>query len=141
MIELNQQITVHPNSAYTFIQNGRIVTELKLDQYYPYCRLEMFKPLERTRTIEPDEFIITKIVTYTEYVMTKPIKLAAFGIPSGASTADEIYSTRMYIKSDINPDVELISCEYWRDPSSFEGHLTLEQIQRTLDGIFYIQRR
>jgi len=135
-LELTKEIIVPANTAFIFIQNGQILSEATLDQYNPYCKLEMRAPVNNNRTLTPSIFVIINIYTQTEYVLSGPITIAAIGIPIGATTADEIYSTRLIVKSNKNPGVEKINCEYWRDPSSFEGHLTTRQIQLTLQGLF-----
>ena len=135
-LELTKEIFVPSNTAFIFIQNGMTISEAALDQYNPYCKLEMKKPINNNRTLTPSRFVIINIYTQTEYVLSNPVKIAARGTPFGTTTADEIYSTILIVKSDENPEVEKISCEYWRDPTSFEGHLTEEQIQETLKGLF-----
>lgn len=137
-IELNQPIKIDPNSAYIFMQNGHFISESDLNNYYTYCKLEMYKPVEIPRTIKPAKFIIKKIVSQIEYVMTKPVKLAMSGSLIADGSGIELYFTTLYLESDINPGVELLSCEYWRDPTSFKGHVTLKDIKQTLEGIFQI---
>ena len=136
---LHSSIQFPAFSAAVDIQYGNIRSGFGLDQYRPHCRLEMKSQSDQARLIRPGSFSIYKISNYIEYVMLQPIKVAGRGVNLTSSVTDEIYSTTLYLKSEQQPEIELLACQHWEDPSNFPAHLTLEQIQQTLDGLMTIE--
>ena len=138
---LHKPIRFPDYSATVNIQAGQIKSGLfSLDNYHPNCRLELRGQSGGIRTIEPDRFTIYKIDTQIEYVMNKnPVKLAGWGLHMANSVSDMVYSTILYLKSEKQPQVELLSCQHWEDPTNFPAHLTLQQISQTLAGLFTIE--
>lgn len=137
---LHKPIRFPAYSAMVNIQDGEIKSGLfALDQYYPNCRLELRSQSDEVRTIQPDRFTIYKISDHIEYVMRRPVMVAAWGIDLANSVSDEIYSTILYLKSAQQPDVELISCQHWVDPTDFPAHLNLREIQKALDGLMTLE--
>ena len=139
-LTLQRAIRFPAYSATVNIQNGEIKGRLfSLDQYYPNCRLELKSQASEPRIIQPGRFTIYKITNYIEYVMQRPVKLAGRGINLVNSATDQIYITTLHLKSDQQTEVELLSCQHWEDPTSFPAHLSLKQIQQTLDGLMTLE--
>jgi len=136
---LLQSIRFPGYSAAVTIQYGELRTGFRLDQYYPNCRLELRSQSPNPRIIEPDRFTIYKVHTNIEYVMNKPVMTAGFGLHLADGTSDQIYSTILYLKSEKQPEVELLSCQRWEDPTNFPEHLSVDQIKQTLDGFFTLE--
>lgn len=136
---LHQPIRFPAYSATITIQYGELRQGFRLDQYYSNCRLELRSQSPNTRIIEPDRFTIYKIHTNIEYVMSKPVMVAGLGLHLADGTSDQIYSTIFYLKSEKQPEVELLSCQRWEDPTNFPEHLSVDQIRQTLDGFFTLE--
>lgn len=136
ILELTQAVKIPAYTASIMIQSGTIQSDSSIDQYYPNCRLEMKRPVDTIRQLVPGPFVITKVVTETEFAQRLPVMVASISTIY-ASMYDQVYSTIIYLKSKKNPGIELLACEYWRDPS-FATHLSMKQIKTTLDGIFII---
>jgi len=139
-LTLNEAIRVPPHSAQIMIQNGKIKSNTGIDQYAPYCRLEMKGQKKYPRTIQPGTFLVTGISRETDYVMSNPVKVASLGFMFSSGITDEIYSTTLYLKSATQNDVELITCEWWEDAELIGArHLTMQQIQQTLAPLFDLE--
>lgn len=136
--KLQQGIHFPAYTALVNLQNGTQKSGFKLDQYYPHCTLELKTQSSSYRIIQPDVFTLVKIQTQTEYVMKPGIKYASLGTLLADNSSDIIYKTVFYLKSENQPDVELLSCQHWDDPSTHPYHLSLAQIEQTLNGIFII---
>ncbi len=137
---LNEAIRFPAYNAAVNIQNGKVKGGLfSIDNYHPNCRLELYSQSPNARIINPDRFTIYKIHTNIEYVMNKPVMLAGRGWHMADGTTDQIYITILYLKSEKQAEVELLSCQHWEDPGHFPTHLSLDQIKQTLDGLFIVE--
>jgi len=137
---LNDTIRFPAYSATVNIQNGQVRSGLfSLDKYYPNCTLELRSQANSARLIKADRFIIYKVTTGIEQVMNKPVVVAGPGFHLADGATDDAYITKMYLKSEKQKDVELMSCQHWEDPTSFPSHLTLKQIQQTLGNLFTLE--
>jgi hypothetical protein len=46
-----------------------------------------------------------------------------------------VFSTRLALRSDRQPDIYRLTCMYWGSPG-FDAHLTITDIRRTLTPLF-----
>ena len=136
---VNEPIRVAAGSAWVYIQNGQAGRYNIIDQYYANCRMEMKRPANKTRIIQPDQFIISRIATTIESVLAKPIVMASLGYNMSFSATADNYITIFYLKSSKQPDVELMSCQHWEDPTVFPKFLTSKQIIETLGALVTIK--
>jgi len=136
--KLQQGIHFPAYTAAVTIQNGSQKSGFKLDQYYPFCTLELKTQSSSYRIIQQDTFTVYKVNAYTEYVMKPGVHYASLGLLLANNSSDIVYKTVFYLKSENQPDVELLSCQHWDDPSTHPYHLSLKQIKQTLNGVFII---
>lgn len=134
---LNSAITIPANDAHARIQNGKVVTSywMGVDAYYPNCSFELYSRAEVERVIEPDTFIITRVVRETENVRLQLPAVVASGGVAGGGVTDTESITIMNLKSDKQPEVMRMSCQHWDDPNE-ATHLNIKQIRKTLDPLF-----
>lgn len=136
--KLQQGIHFPPYTAMVSLQNGTQKSGFKLDQYYPHCTMELKTQSSSYRIIKPDTFTVEKVITHTEYVLKPGVKYASLGMQLANNSSDIIYKTIFYLKSENQPDVELLSCQHWDDPATHAYHLSEEQIKQAMNGIFII---
>lgn len=116
----------------------------RLDHYEPHCKFETYSMKSDTKTIEPDSFLISKVVRWDNYA-SQPIKLAqarigiGFGIYGSADSPSFVnIATEMFLKSEKQPDVYRLVCSQWEDPAE-ANHVTINQIRRTLGDTFTLE--
>ena len=141
---LNQTLKIPAHYASVYIQGGEIMTYGKVDHYYPNCELELSTVSEKPQQVVPDSFTIYKVVQDNQTVSQGPVKVAGLGLlmlasgggggGDGGSDLDE-YSTIMYIRSDLQPEVLSLNCQHWEDQTD-TGHLSIQQVKTTLGNIF-----
>lgn len=137
---LNDTIRFPPNSASIDIQNGQVRSGLfSIDKYNPNCTLELRSQSNDTRLIRPDRFTIYRINFNIEQVLNQPVMVAGFGFHMADGSTDDIYITRLYLQSETQKEVELMTCQHWEDPTNFPDYLTRQQIQQTLGGLFTLE--
>jgi hypothetical protein len=132
---LNKNITIPPNRARVFIQNGHLLKANAVDQYYPFCEFEILTLSDQSQTIQTDRFQI--------HELSKQMKTSRQQLRYASTSLDHLdqpliaYNTVMYLTSSRQPDVYRLSCMYWTD-DNMDNHLTLEQIRKTLGKLFSI---
>ena len=147
-IEVNQQLTIPSNSGRVYLQYGKVVSAKEKDRYQPHCWFLSWKVLETPQVIKPDTFTVVSTQKQEDLVQrdlrlklasNSPRASAGIGITIGG-TMDPLagdaplateYITQIHIHSDGQPDIRMLECNHWDDPSSGE-HLTVEQMQAAL---------
>ncbi len=76
---LHQSLTVPDGQARVFIQGGRVMGKIELNQYLPHCNFEVEQLSDGNTTIEPDTFNVTGVATGWDRVVAAefPLRLAA----------------------------------------------------------------
>lgn len=139
-IQLNQTLSIPPQLARVYFQNGKIVRKLEVDQYRPSCNILSFKVIDSEQTIVPDSFEIVRVRNNSEllqksYPMLASKKYIGIGVfDNGLSPMAEIFITLLEIRSSKNPDIKQLECLAWRKPHS-NDYLTIPDIQQSLGDI------
>jgi len=115
-----------------------------LNRYYPHCKFETWQMQDSEKTVEPDTFVIHKVVRWDDYAM-QPIQMASSRVsagigvhlngsdPSPINTAME-----MFLHSERQPDVYRLICSQWEDATE-ANHVTINQIRHALGDTFSLQ--
>jgi hypothetical protein len=145
---LRRELSILPHTAGVSLQYGKVMDGKLVDVYYPNCRLEVRTITETAQTIQPDTFVISKVVEDTEVVQTKPITLAVtetganfyagVGMRNNGGPSSEIYITEFWLSSKSQPDVLRMTCQHWEDPHD-GNHVTIDQIRSTLGKVFILE--
>jgi hypothetical protein len=143
-IIIRQPLTIPANKATSYLQYGKPVSYAQVDQYYPHCWLTSWKVLNKSQTIKPGIFIVTRVLKYDDLVslegkvqVASNNNLTSGRITGGGPTASE-YKTELIINSDAQPDIRRLICSHWGDPS-FGEHLTVNQMQAALGGFVHLE--
>ena len=147
-IEVKQELTIPPNHGRVYLQYGKVVSAKEKERYQPHCWFLSWKVLETPQVIKPDTFTVVSTqkqedivqrASYLKLASNSPRGSVGTGISIGgvmdplggdAPLAAE-YITQIHIQSDRQPDIRMLECNHWDDPSSGE-HLTVEQMQAAL---------
>ncbi len=146
-LKLNRAIVIPGETASLHIQDGEPKPQQlnPVENYRPYCVLNVRNRMAATQTINPDTFTITRVFLNEELV-SLPVKFASLtmtaGYPglylgAGGYTAVS-YVTEIYLESSTQPDVVSLDCKQWDDPA-MGAHLTLQEIKLALGELFTIQ--
>lgn len=142
---LRESVTIPPSLAGVFLQGGQIKPLSQINQYYPYCKFELWKIRDAPQTVQPDEFTITKVTQeITHSVDAGQIQLAdiAIGIGIHAGMDDgpsvQTYATRLNLRSEKQPEVFRLSCGQWAYPATGQ-HVSISEMRRALGEIFTLR--
>ena len=122
ILKLNKTITIPSRSAGIRIQNGKIA-EGRIDAWNTNCRFEVRDPAKTNQDIQPDKFTITQL-----------------GVEYHINDASESQNmrTNFYLKSDKQPQVSLLMCQAWFNPSDAR-HVMLSEVQQAVGELFTFQ--
>jgi len=146
-LQLNKAIVIPGESASLHIQDGEPRTQPlnPVENYRPYCIIEVRDRMAATQTIHPDVFKVTRVVRNEEIVSLIP-RLASvdmiaantgFHMGSGGHTA-VVYATEMYLESSTQPNVTKLVCQQW-DDATVGTHLNLNDIKLALGDLITVQ--
>jgi len=146
IIELKQGLTFSPGSSRVYIQDGEVSNRRGIDDYRPWCQFYLYESkddMKHRRTIEPDQFTVINASQRVDYVLAKPLEVAAVGFGSpymyardeaGAQTL----ATTMKLKSAKQPQVHELKCAV-SDDMRRENFVSVNKIQATLGEIAHLQ--
>ncbi len=133
---LNQPLTIFPNRASTYIQNGSVNPD-GYSEYEPYCRFALRNVSDQARRIAPGTFQVRKVQNQDYYAGRGRFPLLV-QLGSSDSPSRRFYSTALYLHSKEQPEVYSLTCGEWLYP--YEGrHLTLSGMQAVLGNVFTLR--
>ncbi|MDR9435601.1 MAG: hypothetical protein RI563_01895 [Thiohalophilus sp.] len=141
---LHEPLTLPSRTVSLWFQNGKQQPEANLDRYYPHCKFETLRMQDAPKTVEPDSFMIHKVVRWDDYAM-QPVRLAASRLISGLMAGDSDggpshvnTTTEMFLRSARQPDVYRLICSQWEDAAE-ANHVTINQMRRVLGETFTLK--
>jgi hypothetical protein len=144
-LTLKQDAVIPPNLAGFLLQNGQILPQSQINQYYPYCKFEVLKIRDNPQSIQADTFSIVKVTQAIDHsVDAGQIKLAGLAIGIGMGMSDgggssvQTYATRLNLRAEKQPEVFRLSCGLWDYPEQGK-HLTINEIRKALGNLFTLQ--
>lgn len=139
---LHEPLALPPRTVSLWFQNGE--QQQDLDRYYPHCKFETLRMQDNPKTVEPDSFMIHKVVRWDDYAM-QPVRLAASRLISGLMAGDSDggpshvnTTTEMFLRSARQPDVYRLICSQWEDAAE-ANHVTINQIRGVLGETFTLK--
>ena len=84
-LQLQQELRIPANELAVYIQNGRVVRNSEVQHYYPFCKFELRQMSATTRTVRPDEIMVTKssqqrLKGGTALAAPRPVMVAGRGL-------------------------------------------------------------
>lgn len=135
---LKQGIPVKANLGRTFIQNGNILPEHRINIYYPHCSLTTDTLVNHHRIIKPTVFEIYRVEDDVEYAQ-RYIQYAAINFFSNSDGPTIIgNASYYYLHSPDEPDIRTLECVQWGSPEDVR-YLSIREIRATLGDIFTLE--
>jgi len=116
--ELMQPVTIPAKTRRVFFQGGKLMTIHNVNEYLPYCELQVSIARGAPQTVNPDEFIVFKVYQSLRFqVGQAPLRLAATRDQDGVE-AFQLVATVMELYSSRQPDVSRLVCAAWGLPQN-----------------------
>lgn len=142
-LTLTHHLTIPAEQVAAFLQGGEVVASGRINQYYPHCKFELQRRLDKAQTVQPDSFEITKVVQEIGHsVALDGLQLAGVSVGIGINIGSrgdgaslQTHSTRMTLRSARQPGVFRLSCGQTALP--YEGrHVSINEMRKALGGVF-----
>ncbi|MGB5396341.1 MAG: hypothetical protein WBN96_04280 [Gammaproteobacteria bacterium] len=134
---LNQVIDIAPDQVAVHMQNGKLMEYSAMNHYQPHCKFEIYTMAETPRQVQPDSFLITRVVDNMEMTSLRPSTMA--GLMTALDGPDIVtYATYLYLSSAKQPDVFRMSCMHWED-ISVRRYLSISEMRRAMGERFSLQ--
>ena len=121
---LLKPIEVENDDNIVYFQRGTVVKKNGIYANAPYCWLQLNKPTQTKRTIQPQNFQVTN-VTYDVHAQ-------------GGRTNEQVSTTYFTLKAGKDGETDHIACG-WPGEMAKPYFLAPEEIESVLDGYFSIE--
>jgi hypothetical protein len=128
-VTLNRDFPIRGYRSNEYIQGGEIQPYESIQQYNPYCKLELREIADTERIIKPETFNVTRVHQQTEFAGFRKRLLAGDG-SSGLITS----TTYLFLESEQRPDIFRLSCSRL-DESFYARQASVGEMQDTLGNI------
>lgn len=135
-VRLNQPLTIPADAATVRLQYGRIVPRNSVQEYDPYCVVELNTVRAEPQVLQPGRFEVwrvTRSVSTITAALASPLIKAAFA-DDGAPTF-LYYLTEFRLRDRAQPNLRGMTCA-WNQMApgnrSRMRHLTLDEIRHAL---------
>lgn len=120
---LNQSLSIPAKTAQVRLQSGEIRSAGAIKKYYPNCNFHLRTRTDAPQTVEPDEFVISKVV-YDDHIV--------------AGDNIQRYYTEMHLRSAKQPNVFMLTCQQWNKPPD-SSYVTVDQTRVVLGEMFVLE--
>lgn len=132
---LKKQVTVPAGEVRIFLQYGELFRKSDFDRYEPSCSLELRKLADVPRTIEPDQFIVTRVQRLMQQVVgnQRPgdgLMKAAFD--DGGGKPMVVHGYHLWLGSDTQPGVMRMTCRGYFDDINRAEPPSLNDVKKSL---------
>lgn len=139
---LHRALTIPSGQVAVYLQNGEVMPARDVNQYYPNCKFEVYTISESPRTVEPDTFVIYRIVDEMQEVSAgRPMYAANGGFAMLVMSDGPIwynFTTQMYLQSGRQPDVYRMTCrhleELWKS-----RYLSIRQMRDAMGKVLTLE--
>lgn len=142
-LTLTRNLTIPAEQVAVFLQGGEVVASGGINQYYPHCKFELHRRLDKAQTVQADRFEIIKVTQEIGHSVTLDgLRLAGVSVGIGINIGSrgdgaslQTYSTRMTLRSARQPEVFRLSCG--QAALTHEGqHVSINEMRKALGNVF-----
>ena len=138
-LKLNNNALVPAQLARFYMQAGEIKPFSQIDLYYPNCSLLVNNVEDTAQEITADIFTIYRVERTVDMAQSgtffRNVKMR--WVDNGGPS-QESWTTILYLRSEKQPQVRLLRCEHWEDPTDAR-HLTIDEIRKTLGDVMSLE--
>lgn len=134
-LTLNKTVSVPAGEVRVFLQHGEVFRKSDFDRYEPSCSLELRKLADVPRSIEPDQFIVTKVQRLMQQVVFNRgphSGLMKVGLDDGGGKPMVVHGYHLWLGSDNQPDVMRMTCRGFFDDINRAEPPSLKDVMKSL---------
>jgi len=137
-VQLNRPLTIPPDAATVRLQYGRIVPRNSVQEYAPFCVVELNTVRAEAQTLQPGRFEVWRVTR-----SVSPVAATASPFAKARFVADDGDPTFLYFKTEFRlrdaaqPNLRGMSCA-WSQMApgnrALMRHLSLDEIRQAVGG-------
>lgn len=137
-VQLNRPLTIPPDAATVRLQYGRIVARNSVQEYAPFCVVELNTVRAEAQTLQPGRFEVWRVIRSVSPVAAaaSPFAKTRFVVDDGAPTF-LYFKTEFRLRDAAQPNLRGMSCA-WNQMApgnrALMRHLTLDEIRQAVGG-------
>jgi len=137
---LTRDLAVPTGVSSVFMQNGAVMPRGDIDRKRPHCELRMNRQAKADAPIvvRADTFVVESI-RRRRVGDSATVRFASNGLFAFDRAVFAELVTQMTLRSDVQPIVRYLRCEYWGDPVAGR-HLSMEQLRDALGDLITIEK-
>ena len=137
VLTLNRDITIPRDKVAAYVQDGKVLGYNDVDWYRPNCKFELYTISEQPRQVRADSFSTTRVVDEIESSSLQgQVHYVAMVVGMGLDRSYVFnYATKMYLHSELQPDVYRMTCQHWEDVVD-DRYLSVEQMRQAIGDVF-----
>lgn len=138
VVQLNRPLQIAPDSATVRLQYGAIVPRNSVQEYDPYCVVELDTVGSEIQTLQPGRFEVWRVTRSVDPITAaaSPIIKAVHGRDDGDPTF-LYYKTAFRLRDATQPNLRGMTCA-WNQMApgnrALMRHLTLAEIRQAVGG-------
>lgn len=134
-LTLNRAVSIPAGEVRVFLQHGEVFRKSDFDRYEPSCSLELRKLADVPRSIEPDQFIVTKVQRLMQQVVDNkgtPSGLMKVGSDNISGKPMVVHGYHLWLGSENQPDVMRMTCRGFFDDINRAEPPSLNDVMKSL---------
>lgn len=137
-VQLNRPLTIPPDAATVRLQYGRIVARNSVQEYAPFCVVELNTVRAEAQTLQPGRFEVWRVTRSVSPVAAtvSPFVKTRFVVDDGDPTF-LYFKTEFRLRDAAQPNLRGMSCA-WNQMApgnrALMRHLTLDEIRQAVGG-------
>jgi hypothetical protein len=137
-VQLNRPLTIPPDAATVRLQYGRIVARNSVQEYAPFCVVELNTVRAEAQTLQPGRFEVWRVTRSVSPVAAavSPFVKTGFVVDDG-DPSFLYFKTEFRLRDAAQPNLRGMSCA-WNQMApgnrALMRHLTLNEIHQALGG-------
>ncbi|MFQ5993917.1 MAG: hypothetical protein ACE5K1_02385 [Acidiferrobacterales bacterium] len=135
---LTRTVMVPAKHDRIYFRKGKMLTWDQIDQYQPYCVLQLFTKKDVPQTVKPGEFVVQKVYSQTYFQLAQDARVHVARFDEGGIQEYRVVVTVMELFSNSQPDVLKMKCGKWGLPQDI-SNVTINMIRQELAGVFSLE--
>lgn len=135
-VHLNRPLTIPRDAATVRLQYGKIVPRNSVQEYDPYCVVELDTVRAEPQVLKPGRFEVRRVTRRVETLAaTAPYFIKAGYVLDDSGPSFLYYKTEFHLRDPAQPDLRSMTCAWDQMAPANRAlmrHLTLDEIRSAL---------
>jgi hypothetical protein len=136
VVQVNRALTIPPGAATVRLQGGRIVARNSVQEYAPFCIVELETVRDQAQILQPGRFAVWRVTRHVDPISAAaPAPLRTVRYDDGGEPSFFYYITQFRVRDPQPPNLRSLRCAWDQlapGHRPFMRHLTLAEMRGAL---------